>query len=50
LQEISYLQEILPQKGKIQDEGNSQEIYETSGKKRNFYLQPDTRVSSVARL
>ena len=26
LQEISYLQEILPQKGKIQDEGNSQEI------------------------
>ena len=45
LQEISYLQEILPQKGKIQDEGNLQEIYEISGKKRNFYLQPDTRVS-----
>ena len=26
LQEISYLHEILLQKGKIQDEGNSQEI------------------------
>ncbi len=48
LQEISYLQEILPQKGKIQDEGNSQEIYETSGKKRTHVapVWPDCEQSS----